>query len=316
MDSVSSNHAKKCGYVALLGRPNAGKSTLLNALVGQKIAGVSKKPQTTRNRILGVDTFDQTQCIYLDTPGVHRGGKKLINRSMNKAAWSVVSDADLICYLIDCKEELHAEDQSNLEQLLGQAEVPVLVLLSKTDSIKKQAVNERFRELHGKLQKTCQDLGKDIILPIEISSKRKESLQNLRKVFEHMLPEGNWHFGEDELTDRPQRFIVAEIIREQAFRQLAEEIPYGVTVQVEAYKEQGKMTRIQAAIIVERANHKGILIGKGGSRIKTIGSDARVALERHLDQKVFLELFVKVQENWTDRPDLIEEFQGVLDSTF
>lgn len=305
-----------CGFIALLGKPNAGKSTLLNACIGQKIAGVSKRPQTTRNRILGVRTDGNNQLIFLDTPGMHKmKNSKRINQMMNKEAWGVMNEADVVCYLIDSKLGVSEEDESHLKSLLTQTELPLFILCSKSDVCKKHKTNETETQIvqlivqfKKNLEVTAKLMGDK---PLQISAKRPEDVELFCNTIAKELPAGPWHFEEDDLTDRPQTFVVAEMIREQVFRQLGDELPYGSSVIIEKLEDTPKIVKILATIIVARKTHKAMIIGKQGSRIKAIGMEARKTLEKHFDNQVFLELYVKVQENWIDNDELITQFEGL-----
>lgn len=313
----------KCGFVALLGKPNAGKSTLLNACIGQKIAGVSTKPQTTRNKILGIDTIADSQIIYLDTPGIHSSHQSVrINQIMNQAAWSVLEEADYVCYLIDAKVGVTDDDILFLREILKKSEVPVEVFLSKTDSIKKIVVEKKLKqteEILKDLELYISSLDKKEnhlvdTVPSLISAKRPANIKSLRDKLANSLPEGPFLFGEDELTDKSQKFVASEMIREQVFRQLGDEIPYGITVVVDSIEFRKNIHFLDATIVVEREAHKPIVIGAKGARIKKLGENSRDTLERHFETQVMLNLFVKVQSNWINNDKLINELQGIIES--
>jgi len=317
---------KHCGYVALLGRPNAGKSTLLNAVLGHKIAVVSNKPQTTRNRILGVHTEGEAQALFLDTPGMHRSeALHRINKTMNKVAWHVLTDADVVCYLVDSTAGWKEDDSRYLAGIFERTQKPILVLSTKIDAQKKDAVAIGTMTVDRGLAEVVESLPeekraqawKQVVggAPIALSAKRPESVKEFRALLLPFLPKGEWLYDADDLTDMPQQFVCAEIVREQVFRQMAAEVPYATAVKVESFTHEKNLTRIQAVIIVQRDSLKGMVIGKGGSRLKSIGTDAREALERHLDRKVFLELFVKVQKDWIDSDALIAEYAGLVEPT-
>lgn len=312
------NQETTCGYVTLLGRPNAGKSTLLNACVGQKIAGVSRKPQTTRNRILGIAQLHQTQLIFLDTPGIHKNKKALmINKLMNRAAWSSVQEANLICYLVDLKKGWHEEDALYLAGVIKEAQTPILICGTKTDSMKKKEAELAASLVKEKvsfiLNQASEDkkalVQKDIFL---ISAKRPEDILAFKTVCKNFLPKAPFVFEEDDLTDMPDQFVVSEMIREQLFRQTGEEIPYGSCVVIESmtYGSDTEPAVIKAMIVVSKDNHKSIVIGKNGSSIKKIGLLARETIEEHLGTKVYLELFVRVEENWMDHPGKLENYMS------
>jgi GTP-binding protein Era len=304
-----------CGYIALLGRPNAGKSTLLNALVGDKLAAISRKPQTTRNRILGVALHEKAQLLFLDTPGLHQDmGRDLINTMMNRVALHAAAEADLLVYLVDTAVGFGDVDAVFLARVLGASKAPLLVLASKADVPLKHERAASLAALGLSLERFFAEpehaawaprlLGGE---PRTMSAKTPQDVAELRALMAAQLPEGPWLFPEDDLTDRPRVFICAELIREQIFRQLGQEIPYGTAVKVTAVEFKGTMVVVRATAVVSRKSHKPILLGKGGARIKAIGTAARISLERHFDQKVFLELSVSVAEGWTDDERLIAE---------
>ncbi len=277
-----------CGYVALIGKPNTGKSTLMNALVGEKLSITAQRPQTTRHQILGIKTTDRYQCIFVDTPGIHQGKKKAINRYMNRAATSVIGDVDLICVLLDVRN-INGDDEEVLQKV-ERCDQLVLVL-NKIDQVRKQ-------DLLPIMQKLSERLPDAPIIPV--SALAQENLDPLMDTIQSRLPPGVPHFPDDQLTDKSMRFIVAEIVREKLFRILTQELPYAITVNVEHYQADPDLARISASIWVERKSQKGIIIGKGGRMLKNIGSEARSDIERLLDSKVYLQLWVKVREDWSD----------------
>ncbi len=278
----------RCGFVALIGKPNTGKSTLMNALIGEKLSITAPRPQTTRHQILGIKTTDHCQCIFVDTPGLHTAQKKAINRYMNRAASSVIDDVDLICVLLDARR-IDAEDQAVLQRLEGKQ--PVLLILNKIDRMSKPELLPVIEELAKQIP------GREII---PVSALKGENLDHLIEEIEKRLPVGPPQFPDDQLTDRPMRFIVAEIVREKLFRRLTQELPYALTVSVDHYAQEQDLLRISATIWVERKSQKGIIIGKGGQQLKQIGSEARADIERLVGQKVFLQLWVKLREGWSD----------------
>ena len=277
-----------CGYVALVGKPNTGKSTLMNALVGEKLSITAKRPQTTRHQILGIKTTSEYQCIFVDTPGIHQDQKKAINRYMNRAATSMLTDVDLICVLLDVRN-FNGDDEQVLKKVENKGNV--ILVLNKIDQIKKQQLLPLMQRISGLMP------GVDMI---PVSALKEENLDSLMSHIQSRLPEGIPHFPADQLTDKPMRFIVAEIVREKLFRILTAELPYSITVNVEYYKTEKDLVRISASIWVERKSQKGIIIGKGGSLLKKIGSEARGDIEQLVDQKVYLQLWVKVREGWSD----------------
>ena len=288
--------AFRCGFVALIGKPNTGKSTLMNALIGEKLSITAPRPQTTRHQILGIRTTEHCQCIFVDTPGLHRDQKKAINRYMNRAAGSVIDDVDAVCMLLDPRR-IDDEDRAVLERL--PAHDRVLLILNKIDTLPKQAllpVIQKLAELAP---------GREII---PVSALKRDNLDHLVEEIEKRLPIGVPQFPDDQLTDRPMRFIVAEIVREKLFRRLTQELPYALTVSVDHYQQDRDLLRISATIWVERKSQKGIIIGKGGQQLKQIGSEARADIERLAGQKVFLQLWVKVREGWSDDEQSLTAF--------
>jgi GTP-binding protein Era len=319
ISSTPSISNTRSGFVALIGRPNAGKSTLLNACIGQKIAGVSRKPQTTRNRILGIDMVGTSQVIYLDTPGIHKSSKSLLNRAMNKAAWATLTDADVICYLIDASRKWVDEDSEFLKSVAERIEVPLVVLATKSDNAKKVEIEENFDFIVQKIDELkashqeIKFLRDEVIL---ISSKRPEDVAKFKELVAAAIPEGEYLFDPENITDRPDKFVVGELIREQLFRSLGDEIPYGIGVTVdkissEKTKSNLDITNVLATIIVSTDSHKRIVIGKSGSMLKQVGTAARESLERHYEKKVFLELFVRVQTDWINSEKWIAELQSM-----
>ncbi|NBX15995.1 MAG: GTPase Era [Proteobacteria bacterium] len=312
---------KRCGYVALLGQPNAGKSTLMNACLGTKLAVVSAKPQTTRNKILGICASGDSQILFLDTPGIHKtGGLPKLNRKMNATAWSVLQDADLVCYLVDAAAGWSDEDEVFFTQILKQSSKPLVVIATKTDKVKAEVINQNI-ELMTERMRACSngdfttqsDSNAGLIsgVPMAVSAKRPEEIEKFREFVSSRMPDGAWLYSEDDLTDRPQQFVCGELIREQLFRQLGQELPYSAAVKVERFQNKGGLTILQASVIVHKDNHKAMVIGARGSRIKAIGQAARESLEKHLGRKVHLELFVKVQSNWIDSDNLLAEYAGL-----
>ena len=278
----------RCGYVALVGTPNTGKSTLMNALVGEKLSITAHRPQTTRHRILGIQNREHSQCIFIDTPGIHDDRSKAIHRYMNRAATSVLDDADLICVLLDVRR-IGAQDEKILRRVADYDNL--LLVLNKIDLVAREAclpVMQRLGELLP---------GAEIV---PVSALSRDNLDTLEQLIVARLPRGVPLFASDQLTDRSMRFIAAETVREKLFRALDKELPYSITVNVDHYVEEPDMTRIAATIWVERKSQKAIVIGKGGRQLKNIGSQARADLERLLDGKVYLQLWVKLREDWAD----------------
>ncbi len=277
----------KCGYIAIIGRPNVGKSTLLNRLIGQKISITSRKPQTTRNQILGVLTEKDTQFIFVDTPGMHQQQTTLMNRYMNRAAFSSLKDVDVILWLIEPKWT--AEEDWILERL-STVESPIVLAINKVDTLKDKGM---ILPLIESLQSKNRFVD---IIPISVV--HDQNLDVLLTDIEKRLDEQDFIFEEDEVTDKSQKFLVAEIIREKLMRFLGDELPYQTAVEIEVFKESPKLTEISAVIYVERNSQKAIVIGEKGAKLKEIGSEARQDIEKLIDAKVMLRLWVKVKDNW------------------
>jgi GTPase len=278
----------RCGYVALVGKPNTGKSTLMNALVGEKLSITAHRPQTTRHQILGIRTREDYQCIFVDTPGIHDNNRKAIHRYMNRAATSVLDDSDLICVLLDVTR-FNADDHRILERLRDRPNL--LLAINQIDRLSRDAclpVIERIsRQAPGA---EC----------VPVSALHGDNLERLTQVIVSRLPVGAAQFPDDQLTDKSMRFISAEIVREKLFRRLQQELPYSITVNIDHYVEEENLTRISATIWVERKSQKAIVIGKDGGQLKKVGSAARRDIERLVDGKVYLQLWVKVREDWAD----------------
>ncbi len=284
------NDVSKCGYVAIVGRPNVGKSTLLNALIGKKISIISPKPQTTRNQILGIKTIGETQIVYIDTPGMHDSEKRVMNRYMNRLANAVVLDADVIVFIIEATRWL--EDDELALKKVSEANAPVILVINKIDKLgdKKEILPliERFKQKY------------DFAHIIPISARRQENLDSLEETLVDMMPEGPHLFPDDQVTDKNERFQIAEIIREKVIRGTEQELPYSTTVVIESMKDENKLLEISAIIWVERESQKPIVIGKSGERLKGIGTAARKEIVKLLGRKIFLRLWVKVKSDWTD----------------
>ncbi|ABF42536.1 GTP-binding protein Era [Candidatus Koribacter versatilis Ellin345] len=287
----------RSGFVSIIGRPNAGKSTLLNALVGEKIAIVTHKPQTTRNRIQGIVTVPKKgQIVLVDTPGVHKPDKTL-NKRMMQEVYDALEGCDLLLYIHDVTHKFEKEDEYTLS-LVKKTGQPVMLLLNKIDLIAKPKLLEiitQFSTLH------------DFKEIIPISAAKGSGLDILRKKVLQSLPVGPHYFPDDQITDQPERFLAAEIIREQVLVCAHQEVPYATTVMVEQWEEKRSLTKIAAAIFVERDGQKAIIIGRGGESLKRIGTNARRELEKILNTKVFLELFVKVQAGWRDSRHFVDQ---------
>ncbi len=287
---MSSEHVTKSGFVAIIGRPNVGKSTLLNCLVDEKVSIVSPKPQTTRWQIFGIKTLEHAQIIYIDTPGMHQDEKRAMNRYMNRIADSVLLDADVIVFMVDAAS-WRGEDEAVLKKLQS-SDKPVILAVNKIDLLGDKAellplistLKDKFNFAH--------------IIPV--SASHADNTRHLQDEIVKMLPEGPLLYPEDQVTDKSRRFQVAEIIREKIILSTDEELPYATTVEIEHYKEDEKLVDISAIIWVERQGQKVIIIGKKGAKLKRIGTQARRDIEKLLGQKVFLRLWVKIKENWSD----------------
>lgn len=292
-----------CGYVALIGRPNVGKSTLLNHFLGQKLSITSRKPQTTRHRIIGIKTTEAGQAIFMDTPGMHDSEKKVLNRYLNKTADSTLLGVDVVVWLLDGLYWHEYDDR--IVQKLEHAGLPVILVVNKVDKIKdKDAVLKFFAEASRKYP------FKHIV---PISALKSTNLDVLEQQIMQLLPEADPIYPEEQITDRPERFFVAEIIREKLTRRLGDELPYAVTVEIERYEEHPQLCKIYAAILVERDSQKSIVIGKQGEMLKKIGSESRVDIEKFIDQKVYLQLWVKVKKGWSDNERALQSL-GFIDT--
>ncbi len=280
----------RCGYVAIVGRPNVGKSTLLNHILGQKISITSRKPQTTRHQVLGIKTEGEVQTVYVDTPGLHLEANKAINRYMNRAASTALRDVDVVVFVIDARRWTE-EDAWVLEQVKA-ASCPVFLAINKVDQFADKA------QLLPKIQELS--ALHDFAEVVPLSALRGQNLDALENSIARYLPEGVHFFPEDQVTDRSQRFLAAELVREKVMRQLGDEVPYAMTVEIEEFKQKGRTLHISALILVERDGQKKIIIGQKGARLKQIGQDARLDMEAAFDSKVMLNLWVKVKSGWSD----------------
>ena len=280
-----------CGLIAIVGRPNVGKSTLLNQILGQKVSITSKKPQTTRHRILGIDTEGGYQTIYVDTPGLHQEEKRAINRLMNRAATSSLGDVEMVIFVVD-GTRWTSDDDHVLSKLKDQ-KYPVVLAINKIDLISDKEI------LLPHIQTLAQKMDFAAVLPI--SAEKGTNVEKIREMARAVLPEGEHYFPEDYITDRSSRFMASEIIREKLMRFTGEELPYSVTVEIERFKvEDDGLFHINALILVERDGQKKMVIGNKGEKIKTIGTEARIDMERLFGTRVFLELWVKVKAGWAD----------------
>lgn len=279
-----------CGFVAIAGRPNVGKSTLLNRLLGQKLSITSKKPQTTRHQLLGIRTRGNAQVLYVDTPGIHGKQARAINRYMNRSAQAVLRDVDLILLVVD-RTEWNRDDEL-VAEMLGSMGASVIVVVNKIDAVKDK------RKLLPQLERLQAMFPKAEIIPV--SAQSGDNVDRLEALVAERLPEGPFLFPAEQVTDRSERFLVSEIIREKMMRQLGDELPYALTLQIDRFEDGDDISYIDATAFVERDGQKIILIGKQGERIKRIGTDARNDIEKLLGRKVMLRLWVKVRAGWSD----------------
>lgn len=287
----------KSGFVTLIGRPNVGKSTLMNYLIGQKIAITSNKPQTTRNRIQTVLTTEEGQIIFVDTPGIHKAKNKLGEYMVNVAE-RTLNEVDAVLWLVEPTTFIGAGEKHIADQL-KKVTTPVILVINKVDSVKKEEVLASIA--------AYQDIY-DFVAIVPVSARSGENTKELLKVVYQYLPYGPQFYDEDTITDQPERQIVAELIREKALHCLNEEIPHGIAVVIDSMKKKGKVMHIDATIICERDSHKGIIIGKQGSMLKKIGSTARYEIEKMLDMQANLKLWVKVKKDWRDSDFLVKNF--------
>ncbi len=280
----------RCGYVAIVGRPNVGKSTLLNHILGQKLAITSRKPQTTRHNMLGIKTEGEVQAVYVDTPGLHKHNDKALNRYMNRSATTALKDVDVVVFVVD-RTRWTEEDQMVLEKV-QYVKCPILLAVNKADRLEDKS------ELLPHLEWLATQLPQAEVVPI--SALHGQNLDTLERLVGERLPESEHFFPEDQITDRSSRFLAAELIREKIMRQLGAELPYQITVEIEEFKQEGHVLHIHGLILVERDGQKKIIIGDKGERIKRIGQDARKDMETLFDSKVMLNLWVKVKGGWSD----------------
>ena len=287
----------RSGFVAIIGRPNAGKSTLLNKLVGQKVAIVSDKPQTTRNTIQGIMTEERGQVIFLDTPGIHKP-KHRLGEYMVKAATNSIKGVDLIVYVVDTTAKFGPGEEFVVETL-SEVKKPVVLLLNKVDLVTKEAMLPLLAEWSARYQ---------FATMIPVSALNGSNVDRLKdELFKH-LPEGPQYYPEDEVTDHPERFVMAEMIREKVLHKTRDEIPHSIAVDIEEVKDKENLVVVRATIYVERDSQRGIIIGKSGAMLKEVGAEARVDIEEMLGSKVFLELWVKVKKDWRNRDNVLRNF--------
>ncbi len=290
MPDTTDSPSTRCGYVAIVGRPNVGKSTLLNHMLGQKISITSRKPQTTRNNVVGIKTDGSVQIIFVDTPGLHLGQQKAINRYMNRAASTAMKDVDVVIFMVD--RFIWTEEDEAVAKQLNFISSPIILAVNKVDQI------DDKEALLPHLQKLTEKLNVAEIIPL--SALRDINLDRLEALLIERLPQSVHLYPEDQITDRSSRFMAAEIVREKITRQLGDELPYQMAVEIEEFKQDGNLLNISALILVERDGQKKILIGDKGERIKLVGQQARMDMEKLFDTKIMLKLWVKVKSGWSD----------------
>lgn len=286
-----------CGYIALVGRPNVGKSTLLNRILNQKLSITSRKPQTTRHSILGIQTQGDYQFVYVDTPGIHQGSKKAMNRLMNKTASSVLRDVDVIAFIVD-GTHFDEEDEYVL-RMVKQSGIPAVLVVNKVDKIAEKT------QLLPFIDKISQMHEFQAIIPI--SAKTGVQVDELEARLKTYLPEGPHLFADDQITDRSTRFLCAELLREKIFRRCGQELPYATTVDIESFKIEDDLVTIHALILVDKPNHKRIVIGNKGQKLKEMATDARKDMEQLLGKKVFLQCWCKVKSGWSDDERILKQ---------
>ncbi|KQV95894.1 GTPase Era [Rhizobacter sp. Root1221] len=290
-------HDTRCGLVAIVGRPNVGKSTLLNALVGQKVSITSAKAQTTRHRITGIRTVDDTQFVFVDTPGFQTKHTAPLNRNLNRTVQGVLNDVDVVLFLVEAGR--FGLDDAKVLALMPK-DKPVMLIANKLDTVQRRA--DLMPWLKGMQDRHA------FAEFVPLSAKKAADVERLLGIVKPYLPEQPWFYEEDALTDRSDRFLASELIREKLFRLTGDELPYTSTVVIDKFEEEGNLRRIAATIIVERDAHKGMVIGNDGERLKRIGSETRQDLERLMDCKVFLELWVKVRSGWADNEEHLRSY--------
>jgi len=288
---------KRCGTIAIVGRPNVGKSTLLNHLIGVKLSITSRKPQTTRHRISGVLTEGETQFIFLDTPGFQGEHKNALNKLLNRTVGNVIDEADVAVMVVESL--VFDERDERVLQLLPK-DKPVILAVNKVDRLEdKNRLLPFVKEMEDRFAFAAM---------VPLSAKQRLRLDVLKKAITEFLPEQQHLFEEDDFTDKPERFLAAEFIREKVFRYVGDELPYSASVLIEQYEQEGRLRRIHAAIVVEKESQKAILIGKGGEKLKQIGTEARQDLEKLLGAKIYLELWVRVKKGWADDDRMVRQY--------
>lgn len=294
MDVDKTHH---CGYAAIIGRPNVGKSTLLNKILGQKISITSPRPQTTRHRLLGIKTTPQGQAIYVDTPGLHRDRKRAINRYMNRAARAAITEVDVVVFVVEALN--WTDEDQDIVNSLEDVQVPVIAVVNKVDKVADKSELLPFLQLLAEKR--------NFVTIIPLAARSGKGVERLEAEVLRLLPQVEPMFADDQITDRSERFLAAELIREKLTRRLGQELPYALTVEIENFTDEEGLARIQAIIWVERETQKAIVIGSGGGVLKEIGQLARVDMEKLFGRKVFLEMWVKVKEGWSENERLLRK---------
>ena len=284
------DRAPRCGHVAIVGRPNVGKSTLLNHILGQKLAITSRKPQTTRHNMLGIKTENNVQTIYVDTPGLHKDAEKALNRFMNKSASQTLREVDVVLFVVD--RTRWTDEDELVWNKVRHLECPVLLVVNKVDRM------EDKKDMLPHLEWLAAQLPQAEIIPV--SALHGGNIERLEQLVAERLPESEHFYPDDQLTDRSSRFLAAELVREKVMRQLGAEVPYQVAVEIEQFKQEGNILHIHALILVERDGQKKIIIGDGGARMKKIGQEARLDMQKLFGSKIMLNLWVKVKRGWSD----------------
>ncbi len=294
-----SDQHRRCGYVALIGKPNVGKSTLLNRIIGTKISLVAGKPQTTRHNITGIYTDKHAQIVFVDTPGIHFGAKRLLNRMLNNSALAAVDNVDLVLFMVD-KGVWRAEDEHILELIMAAAK-PCLLCVNKVDELKdKQVLLPIIAALSQKA---------DFAAVVPVSARTGANLKPLRVEIIKRLPRAGFAFDKEQVSSRSDRFIIAELIREQLIRITEDELPYSIYVELEEFDEGTELVKISATVWVEKNSQRAIVIGRQGKRLKTVGVRSRKSIERFLQKRIYLRLWVKEKTGWQDNPEILSKFE-------
>ncbi len=286
---------RRCGTIAIAGRPNVGKSTLLNRLIGQKLSITAHKPQTTRHAVLGINTRDDTQFIYIDTPGIHGGGKRTLNRVLNKTASTAATGADVLLLVVQALT--WSQDDQMAFEIVRKQELPWILVVNKVDRV---TPKEKLLPWLQQLSAT-----EHALAVIPLSATKGHNVDVLEKQIEQVLPESEFMYDEESFTDRSSRFLASELVREQLTRFLSQELPYSISVEIEQFEDSGRMLSVSAVIWVEKQSQKSIVIGKGGAGLKEMGSRARKEMQLMFDRKVHLSLWVKVKDGWSDDANMI-----------